>query len=115
MKMVHITIHTAKLSESVEFYQNILGMDVQAQFQGVGGKSIVFLANQESDVRIELIEDEAYDSGAGISVGFQVEDVEATHKWMEDRGLNPSPVLHPNMNTRFFFVQDPNGVSIQII
>lgn len=115
MKMVHITIHTEKLSESVEFYENVLGMETQARFQGVGGKSIAFLGSRDSDVRIELIEDEAGYNGTGISMGFHVKDVEALREWMEAKNLNPSPMLCPNVDTRFFFIQDPNGVSIQFI
>lgn len=114
MKMAHITIHTAKIDESVAFYQEVLGMEISARFSGAGGKPIVFLGGDDSGVRIELIEDLAdrY-CGSGISVGFHVENVEEKHAALQS--LHPSPMISPNPHTRFFFIKDPNGVSIQFI
>lgn len=59
MKMLHITIHTAVPEASAKFYCDVLGFAVQEKFTGAMGKSIQFLENPESDVRIELIDDEA--------------------------------------------------------
>lgn len=116
MKMVHITIHTAKMAESLDFYQNVLGMEVKAKFPGLGGLPIAFLESDDSDVQIELIEDpQAAFQGTGLSVGFRVKNVEDTRVWMQNRGLNPSAMVCPNPCTRFFFIQDPNGLRIQII
>ncbi|MDO5410332.1 MAG: VOC family protein [Lachnospiraceae bacterium] len=116
MKMMHITIHTAKLKESVEFYCSILNFSIQESFQAAGGKSITFLKSEDSDVRIELIADEkqAY-NGAGLSIGFHAEDIDETYEALKQKGLQPSAIISPNPHTRFFFIEDPNGVSIQII
>lgn len=116
MKMVHVKINTANLEESVKFYQDIIGLEIQEDLRKLTGTPVVFLASDEAAVKIELIEnkEQAY-SGDGIFLGFHVEDVEATREWMAEKGLNPTPMISPNPNTKFFFIKDLNGVNIQLI
>lgn len=116
MKIAHITIHTAKLEESVKFYSEVLGLSIKVRFSTPDGKNIVFLSGGEDDAAIELITDEDHPfDGKGISIGFHVQEVESAHEQMESSGLNPSPIISPNPQTKFFFITDPNGVSIQLI
>ena len=56
MKMQHVTIHTAKLEESVKFYEEIAGLTVQSELRGKGPHDIVFLANAEGETCVELLE-----------------------------------------------------------
>ena len=46
MKMVHVTIFTAKLEESIQFYEDIVGLKIQEDFRTFGG-NIVFLAEEK--------------------------------------------------------------------
>ncbi|WP_458407706.1 VOC family protein [Anaerotignum sp.] len=114
MKMKHVTINTAKMEESIQFYQDIIGLEMQRDLRPMGS-SIVFLADGD-DPCIELIErpEQAY-SGAGISIGFHVADVEAKRAELEEKGFAPTPIISPNPNTKFFFIKDPSGVTIQFI
>ena len=115
MKMRHVTISTAKLQESVNFYEGICGLTVQRRMDNPG-HTIVFLANGEGETAIELIESpDAPFKGAGISIGFQVDDVTAYHKALEEKGFCPTPIFSPNPHVKFFFVEDPNGLEIQFI
>ena len=54
MKMKHITISTAKLQESVNFYEAFCGLTVQRKIEQPG-HNIVFLANGEGETCVELI------------------------------------------------------------
>lgn len=116
MKIVHITINTKNLNDSLDFYQNIIGLNIINDFRKSTGMPIVFLADSENETCIELIEnsDQSY-SGSGLSIGFHVENVEIAHKEAETKGLNPTPIISPTSNVKFFFVDDPNGVKIQFI
>lgn len=116
MKIEHITINTADLDASIEFYKDIIGLEINVDLREIAKMPIVFLSNGEGETCIELIEnaDIAY-SGSGLSIGFNVDDVDAAHKLMASKGLSPSPMICPNPNTKFFFIKDPNGVSIQLI
>ena len=114
MKMKHVTINTAKMEESIQFYKEIVGLEMKVDMRGMGAP-IVFLADGD-DPCIELIENpvQAY-SGAGISIGFHAADVEAKRAELEEKGFAPTPIIQPNSNTKFFFIKDPNGVMIQFI
>ena len=115
MKMVHVTIRTKCMEESIKFYEEVVGLKVQVDLRPMGG-AIVFMAENEGDTEVELIENpqEAY-SGAGISMGFHTEDVEGKHVELKEKGFEVTPIISPNPNTKFFFVNDPNGVQVQFI
>lgn len=116
MKMEHITINTAALDASVGFYRDVIGLEIKRDLREIAKMPIVFLSNGEGETCIELIEnaDNAY-SGSGLSIGFHVDNVDKSHELMTSMGLNPTPMISPNPNTKFFFIKDPNGVSIQLI
>jgi len=116
MRIKHVTIHTADLQTSIAFYQQILGLHIVRDLREITKMPIVFLADDPQLPCIELIEDaqQAY-SGSGLSIGFQTDDVEAQHARLTAAGFTPSPIISPNPATRFFFIKDPNGVSIQFI
>jgi len=115
MAMVHVTIYTAKMEESIKFYEGVVGLKIQNDLRQFGG-NIVFLAEKEGDTQVELIDEEkkAY-SGSGISMGFHVDDVEAKREEVIAKGLNPTPIIAPNPHVKFFFVDDPNEVTVQFI
>ncbi|MBE6948962.1 MAG: VOC family protein [Ruminococcaceae bacterium] len=116
MKIEHITINTAYLDASVAFYRDVIGLEIRADFRKTGGMPIVFLSNGEGETCIELIENkENVYSGSGLSIGFHVNDVNAAHELMTNKGFNPTPMISPNPNVKFFFIKDPNGVNIQFM
>lgn len=116
MKMEHITINAVNLDETIAFYQDILGLEIKDDFRKSSGMPIVFLSSGEGASLIEIIEnpENAY-SGTGLSIGFHVDDVIEAHDRMNEKGFNPSEVISPNDKVKFFFIQDPNGVNIQLI
>ena len=114
MKMEHVTIHTTKLDESVNFYKTFCGLSVQADLKG--DINIVFLANAAGETCVELIENpDAKPVGDSISMGFHVDDVEAKREELIAKGLHVTPIIAPNPHVKFFFVEDPNGVTVQFI
>ncbi len=116
MKMVHVTIQTKCIDESVKFYQLITKLNIIRDLRSNPSHKIVFLADSENETCVELVEnmDEPY-SGEGISMGFAVDDVHGFCEKLKTEGLNPSAMVSPNPHTQFFFVEDPNGVKIQFI
>ena len=39
MKMVHVTIYTGCLEDSIKFYKDVVGLDIQNDFREFGGNS----------------------------------------------------------------------------
>lgn len=52
----------------------------------------------------------------GLSVGFAVESLEKTIEYLKEKNITlKSPIISPSPMTRFFFVEDPNGIQIQFV
>jgi len=52
--------------------------------------------------------------GKGMFICFETDKLDAMHKIAQDRGLNPSSIQNPDIKTRYFYVYDPNGVSVKL-
>ncbi len=116
MKMMHVTIFSKCMDESVAFYQDIVGLKIVRDMRDNPMHAIVFLANEAGETCVEIVGEpaNAY-QGSGISMGFAVDDVEAKRAQLEELGYNPGPMVAPGPATKFFFIQDPNGVGIQFV
>lgn len=113
MRYLHTTIHVSDLEKSVEFYESMAGLTVVNRF-AMGPQEFVFLANGQGETQIELIgEESAHRVRQGISIGFEADNLERTYQAAKDRGLTPTEVFAPNPHVRFFFVEDPDGMTVQ--
>lgn len=116
MKIMHVTIQVKSLEDSIRFYREIAGMTIQRDMRHNGNMPIVFMADGADEVCIELIENpDASYKGIGISIGLHTEDVEMLHEELKNKGLEPTDMISPNPHVKFFFVKDPDGVSVQFI
>lgn len=113
MHIPHITISSCNVEKSIEFYQKYAGLEIK---KAHGNLTFLGDPKEENGTLVELVkvEENAF-SGAGISIGFEVEDAEGYREMMEKDGFEPSPMRSPSPTTHFFFVKDPNGVRIQFI
>lgn len=116
MKMAHVTIMTAHLDESVEFYQSIVGLFIERDLRADPEHKLVFLSNAAGETCVELVDNsaEAY-SGSGLLLGFEVEDAEIYREKLIGLGFEAGEMVSPNPHTRFFMVEDPNGVTVQFV
>jgi len=116
MKMLHVTIQTAKFEETIRFYREVAGLEIQSDMRPQG-RNIVFLADSPGKTCVEIIENPAAaDSGSEhLSVGFQADDVESLRLELEKRGYAPTPMVSPAPGVKFFFVKDPAGVKVQFM
>jgi len=110
----HVTVHTARLSESLEFYQWLLGLHVSHKIDRPGG-SIVFLG--EGETKFELIEDKSAVSvnATGLSIGFTVGNLGEKLRMLDSRQIPHTEVISPSPEVRFAFFTDLNGCAIQLV
>lgn len=117
MKFCWCTITVADMQESLKFYQEIVGLSINRRFVTGPGMEIAFLGDGET--KIELISNpnhKAINNIEDISLGFEVESVDEMIKLIKEKGLEVhSGPFQPNPHVRFFFVKDPNGISIQFV
>lgn len=117
MKFIFATIHVKNLEDSIRFYEAVIGMKLARRFPGGPQTEIAFLADGPAE--IELICDknaEHTGCAGGPSLGLSVENLDRAMEQMKEHGVEiVSGPFQPNPSTRFFFIQDPDGVSLEII
>ncbi len=118
MKFAHATINVKDMDESLRFYQDIVGLPVAKRFEVGQSLEIAFLG--EGQTLIELIfnkeDNKDINIGTDISLGFRVDSMEEQMDYVKSKGIEiHSGPFSPNPATRFFFVEDPNGLKIQFI
>jgi lactoylglutathione lyase len=117
MNFLWCTIRVNNLEESINFYEFIVGLQVNTRFQAGPNKEIAFLGNGET--KVELIWDKSTSTtnvGPDISIGFEVDSVDEKLVFLKERNIPiQSEVIQPNPHTKFFYVLDPNGLKIQFV
>jgi lactoylglutathione lyase len=113
MKVRYATIIVADMGESIAFYRDVMGFEVDSQFKPAPGVVITLMRDQ-GDAMVELIKNPTDRVGLH-SVGMEVEDVSAIVEDLKSKGatitLEPIRTLVGSMA----FMEDPNGVKIALI
>jgi len=113
MKIKYTTMIVDDMDESVKFYRDVMGFEVDSQYD-LGPAGTITLLKGEGDAMIELIKNPVDETGL-FSVGMDVEDVKATVKELKSKGakvtMEPTPITVGTLA----FVEDPNGIRIALI
>src|SRR5659263_377620 len=117
MKFCWSTLMVKNLEESLKFYQEIVGLEVNRRFKAGPGVEIAFLGDGET--KIELIGNgsgEEVNVGKDISWGFEVDSLDKTLSLIKEKGFEiQSGPFQPNPHIKFFYMLDPNGFKIQFV
>lgn len=118
MKFCWSTINVKDLEETIDFYENIIGLKVTRRFAAGPKAEIAFMGDGEG-AEVEFIFNEEHKGivfGQDISWGFEIESVDEMMELAKKEGIEIlSDIISPNPNIRFFFVEDPNGLRIQLV
>lgn len=105
------------MEKSLEFYRDLVGLAVDRIMKPSPDMQIAFLGAGET--KVELICDpkpEALDFGRDISIGFEVDSLEALMSDLKRRGIAIASGPHkPNPMVQFLFVKDPDGMRVQFV
>ena len=117
MKFCWCTITVNNMEESLKFYQEIVGLSIKRNFKAGPEVEIYFLGDGETEVELIYNPNQKVPSHLeGISLGFEVESVDDMIDYIKEKGLKvESGPIQPNPHVKFFFVKDPNGLSIQFV
>lgn len=113
MKIKYTTMIVNDMDESVKFYRDVMGFEVDSQYD-LGPAGTITLLKGEGETMVELIKNPVDETGL-FSVGMDVEDVNATVKELKSKGakvtMGPTPITVGTLA----FIEDPNGVKIALI
>ena len=114
MHFLHLTFRVRDVEKSIRFYEEFVGLAIERRFT-MGDWEIVFLADQPGATQIELVymPEGVKVETKGLTVCFQTEDLDGVWEEATRQGLNPSDIRHPDPQSRYFYVYDPDGVSIE--
>jgi len=113
MKIKYTTMIVNDMDESIKFYTEVVGFEIDSQYDlGPAGK--ITLLKGEGETMIELIKNPVNETGL-FSVGMDVEDINATVKELKSKGANITMEPTPITVGTLAFLEDPNGVRIALI
>lgn len=115
MHIQHVTLMVKNMEESIEFYETVTELTISRRLKAGPGE-IAFLTNGSGETEIELVcmpQGQKFE-GKGMFICFKTDKLDEMHKFVKDRGLNPSEIQNPGDQTRYFYIYDPNGVSVQL-
>jgi uncharacterized glyoxalase superfamily protein PhnB len=104
-------IHTTAFGESVNFYCELLGLELVEEWREGGHGAVVRLTR---DADIELIEMTAAGGYGGVAMGLDVEDVDAVYARLQEAGVKTKAPPIDAFGKRGFGTTDPNGVPINV-
>lgn len=109
MKLTHIKLGTSDLARSLEWYTQVLELEIDScypkdnpnyyDFKGFDGKGAVFSIGQAEHGGV-------YHGGR---TNFEVEDVDALWEKLKDRVTVIEPIWDTPWGTRKFTIADPDG------
>lgn len=122
-KMIHTMIRVSDLDRSLQFYRDVLELEIKDQYI-FDGFSLTYLANEETGFELELTHNhdqtEPYTHGSGYGhLAVSVEDIEQTNKRIKSLGIEAGDIKafdHQQKHlATFFFVTDPDGYKIEFL
>ncbi|NYB52703.1 MAG: VOC family protein [Methanobacteriaceae archaeon] len=113
MKIKYNTFIVKDMDESVKFYTEVMGFEVDSEHHPHPGAKIVLLKG-EGDTMIELIQNTENDPGL-FCIGMDVEDIQGTVKELKSKGAKVTMDPIPITVGKLAFIEDPNGARIALI
>ena len=116
-KMIHENYNVADLAKSMAFYEEALGLKETRRKESADGSFIiVYLANENSDFKLELTwlrdMDRPYNLGdCEFHLAFRTDDYEAAHAKHEAMGC----ICYENPQMGIYFIKDPDGYWLEVL
>ena len=118
MNFCWITLNVSNMEESLNFYHEIIGLKISERFN-VGEDIEIAMLGETDGTKVELIYNKKQNVLArseGLSIGFEVKSLDEAMELFKNKNI---PIkrgpISPLPSSRFFFIDDPNGIEIQIV
>lgn len=113
MKVKYATMIVKDMDESIKFYRDVMGFEIDSQYDLELAGEITLLKG-EGETMVEIIKNPVDEPGL-FSIGMDVEDINATIKELKSKGAKVTMEPIPITVGHLAFIEDPNGVRIALI
>ncbi|MHC1747664.1 MAG: VOC family protein [Cellulosilyticaceae bacterium] len=118
MNFCWVTLTVHNMEASLKFYHDIIGLEILKRFNAGEDLEIAMLGKNDG-TKVELLCHKSLVGlvhREGISIGFEVQSLDNALALVK---ANNIPIkrgpLSPIPSTQFFFIDDPNGIEVQIV
>lgn len=107
IRTANTIVYCCKWQETVAFYKTKLRLKITASFDWF----VEFELNERARLSIADVTRTRMDTceGKGITITMEVEDIGASHLFLEKAGLHPPAIRDHAWGARVFYVYDPEG------
>lgn len=113
MKIKYATIIVEDMEESIKFYTEVMGFQIDSKYD-LGPAGQITLLKGEGETMVEIIENPTDEPGL-FSIGMDVEDLDTTIKELKSKGAKIITEPIPITVGLLAFIEDPNGARIALI
>lgn len=113
MRIKYVTIIVRDMDESIRFYTEIMGFQVDSQYD-LGSTGTITLLKGEGETMIEIIKNPVDEPGL-FSLGIDVEDLNNTLKELKSKGARVTMEPTPITGGTLAFLEGPDEVRIALI
>ena len=107
----HVTYNVSDLQRGLRFWEDVLGVkEIPKQ---VNSDTLVWL-QLPSGTMVHIIQNDDAPSHPSHHGAFEVDDIEATRRALQAKGLEATPISTRNDGQRAFYINDPDGNRIEI-
>jgi len=119
-KLLHTRMRVSDLDQTIQFYTNVLGLEVIERKTSPRGSQLAFLKVPASD---ELIELTSFPPSGPVKVqedlvhlAFQVDSLDATIASLNAKGVKITDgPTRTSSGSKFIFIDAPDGYEIELI
>jgi lactoylglutathione lyase len=119
-KLLHTRMRVSDLDQTIQFYVNVLGLEVLERKTSPRGSQLAFLKVPNSD---ELIELTSFPPSGPVNVqedlvhlAFQVESLDDTIESLKAKGIKVTDgPTQTSSGSRFIFIGAPDGYEVELI
>ena len=113
MKIKYNTFIVRDMEESIKFYTEVMGFEVDSEHNPYPGAKIVLLKG-EGETMIELIQNNENEPGL-FCIGMDVDDMNTKLEELKSKGAKVTMEPIPITVGTLAFIEDPNGAKIALI
>jgi lactoylglutathione lyase len=119
-KLLHTRMRVSNIDQTIQFYTDVLGLEVMERKTSPRGSHLAFLKVPNSE---ELIELASYPPSGPVKVqedlvhlAFQVENLDETMRELTVKGVKITDgPTQTSSGSRFIFIDAPDGYEIELI